>query len=205
MQRPGSASPTPCRSEGAGNGSSSMSVLGSVPTGELQTLDKGVHRCCARQWDPRRLGGGGGQRTHRGPQAPGEVAQEAPAVGHAQVSVAPVPSAARVGRDPAPGESGRPPLRGARAAPNPRAEACKGGPAGKMSPVCVRSFARGSAVGQRRPKLPGPAHERAPTARQLPDRLAGFGRRRSPARGNRAMPCEQPNCAQGSSPANLVL
>nr|XP_048314486.1 uncharacterized protein LOC125415936 [Myodes glareolus] len=94
----------------------------------------------------------------------------------------PVPSAARVGRDPAPGESGRPPLRGARAAPNPRAGAYKGGPAGKMSPVCVRSFARGSAVGQRRPKLPGPAHERAPTARQLPDGLAGSERRRSPSR-----------------------
>lgn len=80
-----------------------------LPRGELQTLDKGVHRCWAPEWDPRRLGGGSDQRAHRGPQAPREVAQEAPAVGHAQVSVAPVPSAARVGRDPAPGESGHPP------------------------------------------------------------------------------------------------
>lgn len=182
-----------------------MSVLGSALSGELQTLDKGVHRCCARQSDPRRLGGGGGQRIHRGPQAPGEVAQEAPAVGHAQVSVAPVPSAARVGRDPAPGESGRPPLRGARAAPNPRAAACKGGPAGKMSPVCVRSFARGSAVGQRRPKLPGPAHERAPTARQLPDGLAGSGRRRSPARGNsKAMRAAQLRSGQFPSQSSAL-
>ena len=121
---------------------------------------------------------------HCGPQAPREVAQGAPAVGHAQVSVAPVPSAARVGRDPAPGESGHPPRRGARAAPNPRAAACEGGPAEKMSPVCVRSFARGSAMGQRRPKLLGPADEPAPAARQPPDGQAGSGRRRSPARGN---------------------
>lgn len=44
-----------------------------------------------------------------------------PLLGHAQVSAAPVPPAARVGRDPAPGESGRPPRRGARAAPSPQA------------------------------------------------------------------------------------
>lgn len=55
VQRTGFASPTPRRSEGAGNGSSSMSILSSVPSGQLQTLDKGVHRCCAREWEPRRL------------------------------------------------------------------------------------------------------------------------------------------------------
>ncbi|XP_049570155.1 serine/arginine repetitive matrix protein 1-like isoform X1 [Orcinus orca] len=43
VQQPGPASPTPRRSEGAGNGSS-MSVLGSAPPGELRALDKGVHR-----------------------------------------------------------------------------------------------------------------------------------------------------------------
>ncbi|XP_032497116.1 translation initiation factor IF-2-like [Phocoena sinus] len=78
VQQPGPASPTPRRSEGAGNGSS-MSVLGSAPPGELRALDKGVHRYQAREWSPRRPGGGGGRRAHRGPEAPGEVALQAPA------------------------------------------------------------------------------------------------------------------------------
>ena len=50
-----------------------------LPWGELRALDKGVHRYQAREWSPRRPGGVGGRRAHRGPEAPGEVALEAPA------------------------------------------------------------------------------------------------------------------------------
>ncbi|XDA87858.1 hypothetical protein R6Z07F_017540 [Ovis aries] len=67
--------------------------------------------------------------------------------------------------------------------PPPRAAAGAGGPAGKMSSLGARSFTRGSATGQRPPRRASPAHERAPAARQLPDGLAGWGRRRSPAGG----------------------
>nr|XP_044617774.1 basic proline-rich protein-like [Equus asinus] len=52
---------------------------------------------------------------------------------------------------------------------------------------CLLSVRAASREGQRRgsgrPSRAGPAHERAPAARQLPDGLAGWGRRRSPARG----------------------
>jgi hypothetical protein len=46
--------------------------------------------------------------------------------------------------------------------PPPRAVADAGGPAGKMSPLGARSFARGSATGQRRPELRRPCPRTGP-------------------------------------------
>lgn len=182
-----------------------------LPRGELQALDKGVHRCRAREWSPRRPGGGGGRRAHRGPHAPGEVAQEAPAVGHAQVSAAPVPPAARVGRDPAPGESGRPPRRGARAVSSPWANPAapgrgrRGRPGREdVSSRCAQLRARvsdGAAAARAAPALPtdGPPRlDSCPTGKQAPD-VDGAQPEVT------AVPCELPSSDQGCSPANLVL
>lgn len=69
-----------------------------------------------------------------GPRRPGRWPWKPPLLGHAQVSAAPVPPAARVGRDPAPGESGRPPRRGARAVLSPRADPAAPGRGGRGRP-----------------------------------------------------------------------
>uniref|UniRef100_A0A9L0K6I9 Uncharacterized protein n=1 Tax=Equus asinus TaxID=9793 RepID=A0A9L0K6I9_EQUAS len=157
VQRPGPASPTPRRSEGAGNGAG-MSVLGSAPRGSSRRLTRastGAGRQSGLRDGP---GAAAAGAPTAGPRRPGRWPWKPPLLGHARVSAAPVPPAARVGRDPAPGESGRPPRRGARAAPAtgptppPGAAAGAGGPAGKMSPLGARSFARGSATGQRPPE-----------------------------------------------------
>lgn len=69
-----------------------------------------------------------------GPRRLGRWPWKPPLLGHAQVSAAPVPPAARVGRDPAPGESGRPPRRGARAVLGPRADPAAPGRGGRGRP-----------------------------------------------------------------------
>lgn len=133
------------------------------------------------------------------------MAQEAPAVGHAQVSVAPVPSAARVGRDPAPGESGHPPYGEGRGPPlTPGPQLAREAQPGK----CLQSVCAASREGQRwgsggpsfsaLPTNRLPRLDSCPTGKQAPD-VDGAQPEVT------AMPCEQPNCAQGSSPANLVL
>lgn len=77
-----------------------------------------------------------------GPRRPGRWPCKPPLLGHAQVSAAPVPPAARVGRDPAPGESGRPPRRGARAVPSPRADPAAPGRGGRWRPGREDVFSR---------------------------------------------------------------
>ncbi|XP_077818218.1 uncharacterized protein LOC144334095 [Macaca mulatta] len=191
-----------------------MSVLGSAPWGSCRRLTRastGTRRRNGLRDGPGAAAAGaptaGRRRLARWPRKP-------PLLGHAQLSAAPVPPAARVGRDPAPGESGRPPRRGARAAPGPRppARPCRPGPwrAREARPgrclLLVRAASRGGQRrGSGRPSCAGPAHGPAPAARQLSDGPAGSERRRSPAGGTRAMPCEQPSRDPGISPANLLL
>lgn len=120
VQRPGPASPTPRRSEGAGNGNS-MSVLVSAPRGGSRRLTRastGTRRGIGLRDGP---GAAAAGAPTAGRRRPGRWPWKPPLLGHAQVSAAPVPPAARVGRDPAPGESGRPPRRGERAVPSPQA------------------------------------------------------------------------------------
>ncbi|XP_032735804.1 basic proline-rich protein-like [Lontra canadensis] len=180
VQRLGPASPTPRRSEGAGNGSS-MSVLGSAPPGELRALDKGVHRYQAREWSPRRPGGGGGRRAHCGPEAPGEVGPASPR-SSATLRFPQRRCPRRPGWDVTPPPASRGALHGGvrgsplvpGPTPPPRATAGAGGPAGKMSPLGARSFARGSATGQRppEPRLPCPrTGSRGSTAARRASRL----------------------------------
>uniref|UniRef100_A0A9L0SN36 Uncharacterized protein n=1 Tax=Equus caballus TaxID=9796 RepID=A0A9L0SN36_HORSE len=191
VQRPGPASPTPRRSEGAGNGAG-MSVLGSAPRGSSRRLTRastGAGRQSGLRDGP---GAAAAGAPTAGPRRPGRWPWKPLLLGHARVSAAPVPPAARVGRDPAPGESGRPPWRGARAAPAtgptppPGAAAGAGGPAGKMSPLGARSFARGSATGQRppEPRRPCPrTGSRGSTAARRARRLGTStepGQRRKP-------------------------
>lgn len=157
------------------------------------------------------LGAAGAGAPTAGPRRPGRWPWKPPLLGHAQVSAAPVPPAARVGRDPAPGESGRPPRRGARAVPSPRlaslprAEACAGGPAGKMSPLGALSFARGSATGQRPPEARRPCPRTGSRGSTAARRAGGQGTSTEPGQRDRssAMRAAQPRA--GHLPAGLVL
>ncbi|XP_077720396.1 uncharacterized protein LOC144293144 [Canis aureus] len=99
-----------------------------------------------------------------GPRPPGRWPCKPPLLVHAQVSAAPVPPAPWVGRDPAPGESGRPPRRGVRVATTPRAAPAAPGCGGRgrpgwedVSSRCAQLRARvsdGAAAARAAPALP---------------------------------------------------
>eukprot|EP00074_Homo_sapiens_P095843 XP_016874132.1 uncharacterized protein LOC107984341 [Homo sapiens] len=181
VQRPGPASPTARRSEGAGN-RSSMSVLGSAPRGCCRRLTRastGTRRRSGLRDGPGAVAAGaptaGRRRPARWPRKP-------PLLGHAQLSAAPVPPAARVGRDPAPGESGRPPRRGARAAPGPRPDPAALGRGGRGRPGredvscwCAQlraGVSDGAAAARAAPALPTdrlPRPDSCPTGQQAPN------------------------------------
>ena len=146
-----------------------------------------------------------------GPRRPGWP-WKPPLLGHAELSAAPVPPAARVGRDPAPGESGRPPRRGARAVPSPWADPAAPRRGGRGRPGredvfsgCAQLRARvsdGAAAARAAPALPTnglPRLEGCPTGRRAGD-VDGA---RPEASEQRAMRAAQPR--SGHPPANLVL
>lgn len=71
------------------------------------------------------------------------------------------------------GVRGSPPLPGP--TPPPRAAAGAGGPAGKMSPLRARSFARGSATGQRPPEPRRPCPRTGSRGSTAARRASGLG------------------------------
>lgn len=82
---------------------------------------------------------------------------------------------------PTEGCAGRPQPSGRPRCPGPR-RAREAGPGRCLLSVHAASR-EGQLRGSGRPRRTGPAHERAPAARQLPDGLAGRERRRCPSRG----------------------
>ncbi|XP_007967339.1 uncharacterized protein [Chlorocebus sabaeus] len=159
-----------------------MSVLGSAPRGSCRRLTRastGTRRRNGLRDGPGAAAAGaptaGRRRLARWPRKP-------PLLGHAQLSAAPVPPAARVGRDPAPGESGRPPRRGARAAPGARPDPAAPGRGGRgrpnwedVSSWCAQlraGVSDGAAAARAAPALPTdrlPQPDSCPTGQQAPN------------------------------------
>lgn len=212
------ASPAPRRSEGAGLGRSmSGRGLGSPGRGASSRrwtrASTGASTPVVFATAPGRRGAAAAASAPHGePEAPSEVAQEAPSSSAMlRFPQRRCPRRARVGRDPAPGESGRPPRRGAqgrRPSSSPQADpaalACglaREARRGKMSPLGARSFARGSAMGQQAargaPALPTDGSRGSIAARRGQQAADVDGARPEVS----ALPCVEPSRDPGISPS----